>query len=311
VLGAIEGTIFSFTMPTRQAFMAELVPPNEMMNAIALNSAGMNFTRIFGPALAGLLITIPAIGTSGVFFCVAACYLLPVTMIFQLKPKYAVAAKAKGPMLQEFQGGIRYIQRHETLAMLLILGLVPILLGFSYQTLLPVFASSRVLNVGASGLGLMSTFAGIGALAGALSVASFTQVRRRGLLQLITGAAFGVALTLFALSPDFHYALGALLFVGFTGGVYQSLNTTLIMSQSDPAYYGRVMSVNQLGFSLNMIAPLPIGLVVDRIGAPPTVAICGMLVTIFVFAVATFASSYRRIETQPEGERALSPTTNA
>lgn len=295
-LGVLQGTIFSFNMPARQAFLAELVGPAEMMNAVALNNAGMNFTRIFGPALAGFMISVPVIGLAKVFFFMAACYLLPVAMLLQIRPKFVGAVRSKAPMLQEFMEGMRYIYRHEVLGMLLLLGLVPIILGFPYQMMLPVFASEEVFGVGARGLGLMSAFAGMGALVGALTVASATGVRRRGRLQLMTGAGFGLSLLVFGASPSFPLALLALAAVGFTGSVYQSLNSTLIMTSSAPAYYGRVMSVNMMGFSLMPIASLPMGIIADHAGAPRTILISGLLVTLFVTCVATFVRSYRRIE---------------
>jgi MFS family permease len=296
LLGVLQGTIFSFNMPTRQAFLAELVGPDEMMNAVALNNAGMNVTRIFGPALAGFLIAVPFIGLSNVFGFMAACYLLPVLMLLQIRPRYAAIDRPKAPMLQEFLAGLRYIRRHEVLGMLLILGLAPIILGFPYQMLLPVFASDAVHGVGARGLGLMSACTGLGALAGALVIASATGVRRRGRLQLTAGAAFGVSLLGFGIAPTFPLALLALAVVGFSGSVYQSLNSTLIMTSSEPAYYGRVMSVNLMGFSLMPIASLPMGLIADHLGAPRTVLLCGLAVTLFVVGVATFVRSYRRIE---------------
>ncbi|MGH2583499.1 MAG: MFS transporter [Dehalococcoidia bacterium] len=309
VLGVAQGTIFSFNMPTRQAFLAELVGPQEMMNAVALNNAGMNVTRIFGPALAGFLISVPFVGLSNVFYFMAACYLLPVLTLLQIQPRYAAGERTKAPMLQEFTGGLKYIFRHEVLGMLLLLGLVPIILGFPYQMLLPVFASDEVLNVGARGLGLMSAFTGVGALIGALMVATATGVRRRGRLQLAAGAAFGVSLFAFGMSPGFPTALLALAAVGFSGSVYQSLNSTLIMTSSEPAYYGRVMSVSMMGFSLMPIAALPMGIIADHLGAPHTVAICGLAVTLFVLGVATFVRSYRQIEvatpTEPRSPRVV------
>ncbi|MGE0544302.1 MAG: MFS transporter [Dehalococcoidia bacterium] len=309
VLGVLQGTIFSFNMPARQAFLADLVGPPEMMNAIALNNAGMNVTRIFGPALAGFLISVPFVGLSNVFYFMAACYLLPVLTLFQIRPRYAGGGRPKAPMVQEFVGGLKYIAGHELLGMLLLLGLMPIILGFPYQMLLPVFASSEVHNVGARGLGLMSAFTGVGALIGALVVATATGVRRRGRLQLFAGAGFGVSLLIFGLAPTFPLALLALAAVGFTGSVYQSLNSTLIMTSTEPAYYGRVMSVNMMGFSLMPIAALPIGVIADRLGAPQTIALCGLAVTLFIVGVATFVRSYRRIEVevpaQPHGGRPM------
>lgn len=305
VLGFVEGSIFAFNMPTRQAILPELVGPKNLMNAVALNNAGMNFTQVFGPALAGFLISWEAVGLSRVFYFMAACYLLPVFMITQIKPVYAGAGRKKAPMIEELRGGLSYIKNHETLGLLLVIGLVPILIGFSYQSLLPVFASEEVLNVGASGLGLMSAAVGIGALAGSLFIASYADFKRRGLAQIAMGAAWGVSLMLFGLSGNFHIALGMLLFVGFTASAYRSLNNTIVTISTDQQFYGRVMSVQMLGFSMSMLTPLPVGVIVDRIGAPATIAINGAVITLFLLYVATFVGSFRRIEMPTEAQPAL------
>jgi hypothetical protein len=77
----------------------------------------------------------------------------------------------------------------------------------------------------------------------------------------------------------------------------------MITASVDPQYYGRVMSINQLGFSISMLTPLPVGVIVDHIGAPPTVAISGLLITVFVCGVALFVRSYRQLEIQTPTER--------
>ena len=304
LLGFIEGAIFSFNMPTRQAIMPELVGQKDLMNAIALNNAGMNFCQVFGPALAGALIAYEPVGLRHVFYVMAACYLLPVFTLTQLRPRPVPAGRVKAPMIQELRGGLRYVKEHETLGMLIVIGLVPTLMGFSYQSLLPVFASEKVLDVGASGLGLMSACTGIGALVGSLLIASYNDFRRRGLAQLTVGASWGVSLMLFGLSRDFHVALAVLLFVGLTANAYRSLNSTLIMALTDQQYYGRVMSIQMLGFSLSMLTPLPVVFIVDRIGAPATVTINGALIAIFVLTVAMFVRSYRRLVLEMPRERA-------
>jgi MFS family permease len=310
VLGFVEGSIFAFNMPARQAILPELVGQKGLMNAVALNNAGMNFCQVFGPALAGILISTRFIGLERVFFVMAACYLLPVFMLTQLRPVQGVARRAKASVMEELTSGLRYVKRHETLGMLLVIGLVPTLLGFSYQSLLPVFASEKVLNVGARGLGFMSTATGIGALVGSLVIASYTDFKRRGLAQLTVGAGWGVTLVLFGMAGHFPTALLALVFVGLTASAYRSLNSTLIAAFSDQEYYGRVMSIQMLGFSMSMLTPLPVGLIVDRIGAPLTVAINGALITVFVVAVASLMRSYRNLEVSlPSAERAPERST--
>ncbi len=298
VLAFAQGAVFAFNQPSRQAYMVELVAQEDVTNAIALYNSGQTCARIIAPSLAGLLISTSFIGLTYSFYFFAACYLIPVLMIFLIRAQPIVSQRVKAPMVTEFVDGLRYISRHKVLRVLIIAGIVPPLLGNSYQQLLPVFASGKALGVGASGLGLMSTFAGVGALLGSLAVASFGNARRRGLIQLSAGAAFGVALVVFSLMHAFPAALASLLFVGFAATSYQTLNSTLIVNSSDPAYYGRVSSVQQVNGSLSSMATLPIGFFVDIFGAPAVVMFNGLFVAGFWCVIGLFVKSYRQIEMQ-------------
>jgi predicted MFS family arabinose efflux permease len=161
--------------------------------------------------------------------------------------------------------------------MLMMMAFIPIIFGMSYQTLLPVF-QERVLKVDASGLGLLSAFAGIGALIGSLALASLSGIKQKTLLQIGFGVAFGGSLILFALTSSFVLALLFILLVGLFGNAYTALNSTLIMTYSDRTYYGRVMSIYMMTWSLSPLASLPIGALVDAFGAQQVVAVFGMIV---------------------------------
>jgi len=196
------------------------------------------------------------------------------------------------------------------LGILVLAGIVPPLLGNHYQQFLPVFASDKVLGVGASGLGLMATSTGIGAFLGAMAVANFGNIRRRGLVQLAAGATFGVSLILFGLSREFAVTLACLGLVGFAASSYQTLNATLTLAASDPAYYGRVSAVQQVNNSMGSFVVLPIGLMVDEVGAPTMMIVTGTLIAIFWVLVFSFSRSYRRIElpTASESEDIPAPS---
>lgn len=296
VLGVLQGIVFAFNMPARQSLVPELVGKQHLMNAIALNNAGMNFTRIFGPSLAGLIIASDLIGLTGVYYLNACLYIVYIAFISRLPISGAAGRRVKGSMAAEFTDGMRYIRRQPMLPTLLTLGFLPIIFGMPYQTMLPVI-SKTVYDAGSRGLGFMGTAAGIGALAGSLTIASLTGIKRKALLQLVMGIGFGVALIAFALSPTLWVALIALLFVGGTATFYQTLNNTLVMTSTDSEYQGRVMSVYMMSMSLMPLSALPVGIIVDQIGARQTIGIAGALVSVTVGAITLLHPRYRRMET--------------
>ncbi len=283
-LSLAEGFVFAFNMPSRQAIVPELVSDDELMNAVALNNSGMNLTRILGPALAGALIGFGARGLEITFSLVALCYIGFIFSLWRVPRERRVSHAAKGPFLEQLMGGIRYIVGYPPLLALIGLAFVPILFGMPYQTLLPVFTKG-VLNVGASGLGLLSAASGLGALVGSLAVATMASFRRKDLLQVGFGVLFGLSLVGFALTPVFSFALAWIFVVGLTGNAYMSLNSTMIMSVTERSYHGRVMSVYMMTWSLMPLSTLPLGKVVDAVGVQPTTAVAGVIVSVFVAAI--------------------------
>jgi MFS family permease len=309
-LAAIHGSVLSFNQPSRQAYMVELVEPAQMTNAIALYNSGQTCVRIIGPSIAGALIALPFVGTTYVFYVITAFYLIPVASLVFIKPRPEGPPRRRRALLNDFKDGLSYIKNNEVLKVLIIAGLIPPLLGNHYQQFLPVFASDKVLDVGPSGLGLMATATGIGAFLGSMSVATFGNMRRRGLVQLTTGAMFGVTLILFSHAPGFPFAIASLVVVGFMASSYQTLNSTLAVAASDQAYYGRVASVQQMNNSMSSFAVLPFGYSVDKFGAPTVVLCSGIAITLFWTFVGLFVPAYRRIElpqAEEEAEAAEGP----
>lgn len=296
ILGVLQGTVFAFNMPARQSLVPELVGREHLMNAIALNNAGMNFTRIFGPSLAGLLIAAHFPGLKGVYYLNACLYIVYIGFISQIPVSGAAARRPKAPMVAEFKDGMRYIRTQPMLLTLLTLGFLPIIFGMPYQSMLPVI-SKTVYHAGSQGLGFMGTAAGLGALAGSLTIATLTGIRRKALVQLSMGICFGLALIAFSFAPSLWVALVALLFVGGTATFYQTLNNTLVMTSTDPEYQGRVMSVYMISMSLMPLSSLPMGIVVDHIGARETISIAGAIVACSVAAITLLHPRYRRLET--------------
>jgi hypothetical protein len=283
-------------MPARQAYIAELVGADVLRGAIALNNASQNFCRVAGPAIAGALLALPSIGVGGVFLLMTAMYGLVVLTLLRLpssRPTAAGAARAGGrAALVE---GLRYIRSSPTLLALLGLAFAPLFFGMPYQQLMPVFAE-RVFGVGPAGLGTLLAANGLGALAGSLVVAALANASRPSLLQLGFGATFGLALIAFGLAPSYPAAVALLALVGFAMAAYSALNSSLIMSNTEPRLYGRVMSVYLLTFGLQPLSTLPASWSAEHLGGPVTVVGAGAIVVLIVVGVAALYPAYRRIQ---------------
>lgn len=312
-LGLINGCAFSFNMPARQAYTADLVGSSLLRSAVSLNNAGMNFNRILGPALAGILLVLPGVGAAGTFTMMAVCFAAAVATLIRLPAGQPAGSGLadRPPALKQLVDGLGYIRSSASIRTLLFVALVTLLFGMPYQALMPLFAD-KVYGAGAQGLGVLNAAVGVGALLGSLAAASGSgsgEMLRR--LQLMAGLGFGGSLIAFGLAPTFGFAVAGVTMVGFAWASFMALNATLIMSNTEPGYYGRVMSVYLLTFGFMPVSTIPAGWLADLIGGPPTIVICGVLVLIFL-GTASFLPSYRLIQAEVRWappERVLAPVS--
>ncbi len=317
VVGVVQGTGFAFNGPARQSLLPQLTGQRDMSNAIALNNAGMSATRVAGPALAGMLIAVPLIGFGGVFLLIALCYVWALLLLFRIPSTYRAPdedgisrnhhwrshngqAYEEAPAGFGIFSGFRYVRNSPVLIMAMITGIVPTMIAMPVATLLmPVFARALLGNGYSSGLGLMFTASGLGALIGSVGVASLGGVKRQTLMQLLVGLLWGVSLCGLAIAVgvgSFPLVLVALAVTGFAGSAYGVLNQTLVFAATDPSLFGRIMGVYMMTFSLFPLASLPAGFMADMIGAPLTAAGAGVVVAIFVLGVMLLNPTFRRLE---------------
>ncbi len=294
VFGFFQGMAFSLGMPTRSSLIPALVGRERLGNAIALNNSGRNMMTIVGPAVAGIVIVTPWLGVAGAFDITALCYGLATFFIMRL-PKAPESDKKTDPgkFSSQLVGGFSYVLTDRTILLLLLLAFVPILLGRPYQMLLPVFQAD-VLGVDARWLGFLNAAAGAGGLLGSLVVAYFATSLHAKLLQTVFGGLFGISLVLFANTTWLPLSLVLIGFVGLTANAYMSLNNTLVMLHTDQAYYGRVMSIYMMSFSLMMFAGLPMGMLVDRWSAPQVVGVAGSIILLFILAISLAVPGMRK-----------------
>jgi MFS family permease len=285
-----NGAVSAFDIPARQSFLVEMVGPEDLPGAIALNASVFNAARMVGPAVAGFLVA--GVGEGPCFLLNAASYgaLLVALRRMRLAPRAAAALAAPGTGLLE---GVRYVRRRPVLrTLLLLLGVVGSL-GFPWGILLPVFAG-RVFGVGPRGYGLLLAAAGIGAVLSGLRLASrrYSELEhRRNLLIGLTALGAGVAGLAFG--PGFHAALALQALAGFGMIRYAATTNTLLQLVVEDRYRGRVMGLYTVMFlGTAPLGSLVLGGLAERFGAPAAALVAG---TVPLAGAAWLALRLRRV----------------
>jgi MFS family permease len=276
LLAGLLGVVNAFDIPSRQAFVADLVKREDLVNAIALNSSMINGARLVGPALAGLLVA--TIGEGWCFFVNAVSYVAVILGLLRMRVARREAS-AEEPGLSPVRRvveGFSFVGRTGPIrALIILLGLMS-LFGLPYTVLMPVFAD-RILHVGAGGLGVLLGAAGVGALGAALLLLARRGVRGMGRWVALSSAGFGGSLVLFSQLEDFRLAVGVLVFVGFSMIVQIASSNTLVQAMAPDALRGRVMAVYSMMFlGMAPVGALFAGWMAERMGAANTVALGGV-----------------------------------
>jgi len=268
LLASFLGLVNAFDIPARQAFIVEMVNPQDLINAIALNSAMVNGARILGPAVAG--VTVAAIGEGWCFFANGVSYIAVIVglLLMIVTPR---VRSSQGSGLQSLIEGFRWVARTGPIrALLLLLGLVS-LTGMPYVVLMPIFAD-RILHSGARGLGLLMGAAGIGALGGTLALAARHGVRGLGRWVMFAAMGFGASLILFSTSHWFWLSVLLVMPAGFSMILQMASSNTLIQTMVPDQLRGRVMAVYSMMFmGMAPFGALLAGAVAQHVGAPLTV----------------------------------------
>jgi MFS family permease len=250
-----RGVATAVNQPARQSLISELVPDEDLPNAVALNSATVNLTRVIGPAIGGGLIG--TIGVAGAFYLNAFSFFAVLYCLYLMKfPAWKPLGEHRS-MFRDLSDAYRYLRHEAGLRTLVILALLPTILGQPYQTMLTVF-SKDVFHAGGGGLGIMTSMAALGAVIGALVVASVRQSKNFHKQMMAGLIMFGAMLIVFSLVPSLWLGVPVLLLVGFSNQTYQTSNNTLIQMNVEPEYRGRILSLLFLRRGL-----LPLGTVLS------------------------------------------------
>jgi MFS family permease len=288
------GLINAFDMPARQAFVIEMVEKKEdLPNAIALNSSLVNVARFIGPAVAGLLVA--AVGEGFCFLINGISYVAVIIALLAMKVNKITKKVSINNIPKEIKEGFKYSFGFAPIrSILLLLGLVS-LVGMPYTVLMPIFAKD-ILHGGAHTLGFLMAAAGIGALVGGIYLASRKSVL--GLVKILTFATgiFGLGLIIFAFSKNLYFSLSMMLVSGFGMLLQIAASNTLLQTITEDDKRGRVMSFFAMAFmGMSPFGNLIAGAMADKIGAPNTVLISGVICIIGAIIFLTRLPSLRKI----------------
>jgi len=305
VTGFFAGAAWSFQQPAGQAMISDLVEEKYVLNAISLNSAGQNMSRILGPSIAGLLIQFLGVGFS--YYFQAAMYVFAMIWTLQIRlPKTTTPAKittmpAREPFITSLRQGFRYISTHSIIMALLVLALTTNFLGAPYLSLMPIFAID-IFHGNAGTQGLLLTMGGIGAIIGALAIASIG--RRQTNIKLLFGgsAAYGLCLILFSRSPVLAMAMGATFLSSCLFNMYLAQAQTIIQTTTPVGIRGRVLSVYYMSNALMPLGSLLIGAVATVLGAPWAVTIMGLGCFLVVVVIAAVSRDLRNFGSHAKTE---------
>lgn len=290
VCAAGQAMIFSLMMPSRQSMLPEVVGMQRYMNAAALNTGGMTVAQMSAPAFAGFMLGV--VGAGWVYMMMTACYIFSVLMLFKVddQPVRAIeASDAAGPGMHQMRrrgpssfrdigAGLAYVVRDPMMRLLLGATLMITLFSMPYQMLLPGFVLD-VLKGGPGLLGTLQSVSAIGALAGAMMVASIPN-RHRGKLFLGGAVVIGVSLIAFSFAQALWITALTMVVIAFGSTVRQALSQVLVQTYVADAYRGRAMSVYMMEMHIISFGTFFVGILASVAG--PRVALGSMAVALLL-----------------------------
>jgi len=302
----ISGVNWGLCIPARYAIVAEIMPRDELYNAVALNNAGANATQIAGPAISGILIAL--IGSQGAYFVAVGLSIIAIIITSYLPATSKINASARlslATVNKNLVEGFSYLRTRDFLILVFIMEFIITIFGMSFQGILPVFATQ--FGQESEGYGFMLAALGIGSLIGSLVIASLGNFKRKWLVLAASGTAMGGLLVLFANSGwvssilhidslVFWIASFWLITNGFCMMAYTNTSNAVIQIFTDEKYRGRVNSVMGLIVGFYPLCGLGVGALADLMGATWSVTIIGAALFLSMLSIALFSRVLRRME---------------
>jgi len=292
-LAFLNGMAMAMKAPSYQALVPRLVPREDLTNAIALNSAQFNMSRILGPTLGGYAMAL--VGVAGNFFLNGLSFLAVLWALTRIEyPEDA--PRAHPSLLESLRQGFGYVRRQPQMRVLLGMTGVVSLLGIPFITFIPYFAKMQ-LHAGETGLGWLLAASGLGAVLGAVTVAAMGTLRHRGAVVTFGGITFFTAIICFSYSHIFALSQFLLLFEGYSAILMISSFNVAIQHLSSDEMRGRVMSIYATFFlGLPPLGALLAGEMSRHIPTPHALAAMAALAALCFLAFFTFSKELRALD---------------
>jgi len=300
--GLFNGTVLSFSMPARSAIIPEVVGQDALVNAMALQSATFNLSRILGPTMAGALIAFLAAGdttsTRGVgivFFVIAGLYIVSVSSTSLIHYVGAPHERKPQSMLADVIEGFRYMRDEKLILGLLIMGFVPMTFGWSASFLMPAF-NKDVIGGGPDDLGLMMTAMGAGALCGSLMLARFGDVGGKGKILFVTAYCWAVSLAVFAFSANLVMAMVVGAVSGLFSSIFGAMNFSIVQMAIRDEIRGRVMAIMMMSHGLMPLGIIPVSAIAEYIGIDMALLFAACMLAISMLLLGIWIPELHRID---------------
>lgn len=285
----VLSTLFGFTqtldMPARQSFFIDLVGPENLTNAISLNSTIVNLARIVGPAVSGLIML--KFGVVFCFFINAVSFLPVIAGISLIRVANTSSCPSGRRMLPDIVDGIRYIKKNDTLILNVLITAVVCTFAMNNDVIIPVFAKT-VLGRGADGYTFLLSMAGLGAFVGAVLMAYFSKFGVKKSLLLLSGIATAALQILTLAVPLYWLSAVLLLAMGFFNLIFINIANSIFQVNSSNEYRGRVMSVYSfLNLGSTPIGNFLSGFVMEHAGGGSGFAFCGTVTLLLLTVIFT------------------------
>jgi MFS family permease len=268
------GVVNTLNQTARHSLINNLVPREDLMNAIALNSSLANLAKIVGPSLGGVLISV--IGIAGCLFVNAVSFIAIIATLLVMEfPVIKGRANVEAPFWQEVSEGYQFLRTERRLCAVILLTYGVALVGTPYTRFLPIIATD-VLHAGPTTFGLLLASPGIGAVISGLGIASLGRVRRRSHFVAMSVYAFSFALILFSFSRSLPLSMAALILVGASNIAFRAVANSLVQMETPPALLGRMLSLFFMDKGLWSFGTLFIGTIAHTIGTPRALTVSGV-----------------------------------
>lgn len=278
LIGFIFGVVSAFDMPVRQSFFAELIDNRkDLSNAVALNSVVFHGSRLIGPSIAGFAIKI--FGESICFFINSVSFIPVIISLFFINNNFVhtpTSTDKKDSIIHNFLAGLAYALEHKAIKVILLFVCAISFMGMSYMILVPAFAKD-IFQGDSSTLGIMMSFAGLGAFSGAIFIAAKENIIHLSQQMFYASITLGISLIVFSYSNIFILSLAALIVVGFSMMMQLGGSNVTFQTIVEDKYRGRVTSLYMIAFSGTIpLGNLFSGFLAKHIGPQNTLAFCGL-----------------------------------